>query len=54
MLGTPKARLDVRSKSFLHSLPPSVVECDSVNTFKNRIDLFYTCKLEFSDSWNFS
>ena len=45
MLETPKARLDVRRNSFSHrivstwnSLPPSVVGCDSLNAFKNRID----------------
>ena len=46
MLETPKAKLDVRRNSFSHrrvstwnSLPPSVVECDSLNIFKNRIDV---------------
>ena len=45
MLETPKARLDVRRNSFSHkiettwnSLLPSVVECDSLNILKNRID----------------
>ena len=45
MLETPKARLDLRRNSFAHrivtawnSLPSSVVECDSLNTFKNKID----------------
>ena len=45
MLETPKAWLDVRRNSFSHrivctwnSLPPSVVECDTLNTSKNRID----------------
>ena len=45
MLETPKARLDVRRNSYSqrivttwNSLPPSVVECDSLNSFKNRID----------------
>ena len=45
MLETPKASLDVRRDSFSHrtvttwnSLPPFVVESDSLNTFKNRID----------------
>ena len=45
MLETLKARLDVRRNSFSHrtvtalnSLPPSVVECDSLNTFMNIID----------------
>ena len=45
MLEAPKARLDLRKNSFAsrivttwNSLPSSVVECDSLNTFKNRID----------------
>ena len=45
LLETPQGRLDVRRNSFSHmivttwnSLPPSVVEFDSLNTFKNRID----------------
>ena len=45
MLVAPKARLDLRRYSFAHRIvtslnrvPSSVVECDSLNTFKNRID----------------
>ena len=45
MLEKPKARLDVRRNSFSlrtvtmwNSLPPSVAECDSLNTLKNRKD----------------
>ena len=45
MLETPKARLDIRKNSFSHRivtewnrLPPAVVDADSVNVFKNRID----------------
>ena len=45
MLEAPKARLDLKRNSCAHrivttgnSLPSSVVECDSLNTFKNRID----------------
>ena len=45
MFETPKARLDVKRNSFPHrkvstwnGLLPSVVEGDSLNTFKNRID----------------
>ena len=45
MLETLKARLDVRRNSFSHgivstwnSLSPSVVECDSLYSFKNQID----------------
>ena len=48
MLETPKARLDVRRNSFSHrivttwnSFPPSVVEFDSMKTFKNRIDEYF-------------
>ena len=45
MLETPKARLDIRKNSFSHKivsvrnrLPSAVVDADSVNVFKNRID----------------
>ena len=45
MLEAPKARLDLRKNSFAsrivttwNSLPSSVVECESLNAFKNRID----------------
>ena len=45
MLEAPKARLDLRKNSFAsrivttwNSLRSSVVECDSLNSFKNRID----------------
>ena len=45
MLEAPKARLDQRKNGFAskivttwNNLPSSVVECDSLNTFKNRID----------------
>ena len=45
MLEAPEARLDLRKNSLAsrtvttwNSFPSSVVECDSLNTFKNRID----------------
>ena len=45
MLEAPKAKLDLMKNCFAsrivtmwNSLPSSVVECDSLNTLKNRID----------------
>jgi len=43
----PRCRLDVRKFSFSHrvveiwnSLDNGIVACDSINSFKNRIDIF--------------
>ena len=43
----PRCRLDVRKFSFAHrvvemwnSLDDSIVACDSINSFKNRLDKF--------------
>ena len=60
MLGAQKARLNLRRNRFSYmiettwnSLPSSAVECDSLNTFKNRIDEH--CKqLDFCYTANFN